>query len=142
MVASATSRVLDFVGHTRDIEACYGSGFTVATSGTAKGTVLYPITADPSGTANVTEPFGVCDSNGLVSITTSGSQTTGSLMTIYFKTPYAYVPSGVSVTVSTTAGAAAGGVITTTVTNSSLNISLGTALTTATTYYVRYTIAG
>lgn len=138
----AAARVYDSYDHPRDLETAYGSGFTVAASGTAKGTVVYPITADPSGTANITEPFGACDSQGLIQITTSGSQTTGSLMTIYFKTPFPFVPTGVSVTVSTTAGAAAGGAITTTVTNSSLNISLGTALTTATVYYVRYTIAG
>lgn len=142
MVASATPRTYDFVGHTRDLEAAYGSGFTVATSGTAKGTVVYPITADPAGTANIVEPYGVCDSNGLIQITTSGTQATGSLITINFKTPYPFVPTGVSVSVSTTAGAAAGGTITLTTTNSSLNISLGTALTPGTVYYIRYTIAG
>lgn len=142
MVASTTPRVLDFVGHSRDIEATYGDGFTVAASGTAKGTVVYPITADPSGTANIVEPFGAGDSNGLIKIVTSGTQATGSLITINFQTPYAYVPTGVSATISTTAGAAAGGTITLTTTNTSLNLSVGTALTTATTYYVRYTIAG
>lgn len=142
MVATALERRFDINQHTRDIEACYGAGFTVATSGTAKGTVVYPQTADPAGSANIAEPFGACDSNGLIQITTSGTQTTGTLTVINFKTPFAYVPTGVSVTVSTTAGAAAGGTITTTVTASSLTISLGTALTTGTTYYIRYTIAG
>ena len=142
MTSKASPRAFDTYGHSRDIEQAYGSGFTVAASGTAKGTVVYPITADPSGTASVTEPFGVCDSNGLIKITTSGTQTTGSLITIYFATPYAYVPTGVSASVSTTAGAAAGGTLTLTTTNASLNIAVGTALTTATSYYVRYTIAG
>lgn len=142
MTSNAITRSYDTYGHSRDIEQTYGAGFTVATSGTAKGTVVYPITADPAGTANITEPFGVSDSNGLIRIVTSGTQATGSLVTINFKTPYPYVPTGVSASVSTTAGAAAGGTITLTTTNSSLNISLGTALTTATTYYVRYTIAG
>lgn len=142
MVASATQRVYDVAGHTRDIEATYGNGVTVAASGTAKGTVVYPITADPAGTASIVEPFGAGDSNGLIKITTSGTQTTGSLITINFQTPYAFVPTGASATVSTTAGAAAGGTLTLTLTNSSLNISVGSALTTATTYYVRYTIAG
>jgi len=142
MVASATARSYDVNGHSNDIGAAYGSGFAVAASGTAKGTVVYPATADPAGTANITEPFGACDSNGLIQLKTSGTQTTGALVTIYFLTPYPYVPTGVSVTISTTAGAAAGGTITTTITNSSLAISVGTALTTGTTYYLRYTIAG
>lgn len=142
MVASTTPRVLDPYGHTRDLEVCYGNGFTVAASGTAKGTLVYPNTADPSGTANIVEPYGVSDSQGLISITTSGTQTTGTLAVINFKTPYPYVPTGVSATVSTTAGAAAGGTITLTTTNSSLTIAVGTALTTATTYYIRYTIQG
>lgn len=142
MTSNATPRVYDSYGHTRDVEQCYGSGFTVAASGSVKKTVVYPITADPSGTASITEPFGACDSNGLIRIVTSGTQTTGSLITINFQTPYAYVPTGVSASISTTAGAAAGGTLTLTTTNTSLNISVGTALTTATTYYVRYTIAG
>lgn len=141
MTASLT-RTYDAYGHSQDIQAAYGSGFTVAASGTAAGTVVYPITADPAGTASIVNPFGVCDSNGLIKIVTSGTQTTGSLITIYFQTPYPYVPTGASATISTTAGAAAGGTLTLTVTNSSLNIAVGTALTTATTYYVRYTIAG
>lgn len=142
MTAGGSPRLVDQYGHKRDVEYCYGSGFTVAASGTAKKTVVYPNTADPSGTANITEPYGVCDSNGLVSITTSGTQTTGTLIVINFQTPYAYVPTGVSASVSTTAGAAAGGTLTLTTTNASLTIAVGTALTTATTYYVRYTIAG
>lgn len=142
MTASALARQLDAYGHTNDVQACYGSGFTVAASGTAAGTVLYPITADPSGTANITEPFGACDSNGLIKITTSGTQTTGSLITVYFKEAYPYVPTGVSATISTTAGATAGGTLTLTTTNTSLNIAVGTALTTGTVYYVRYTIVG
>lgn len=141
-MTSALARSYDAYGHTQDIQAAYGSGFTVAASGTVAGTVVYPITADPAGTASIVNPFGACDSNGLIKLVTSGTQATGSLITIYFQTPYPYVPTGVSVTVSTTAGAAAGGTITTTVTNSSLNVSLGTALTTGTTYYLRYTIAG
>lgn len=142
MAQSARVSQFDVYGHSRDLEVAYGSGFTAATSGTAKGTVVNPGTADPTGTTSLVEPFGACDSNGLISITTAGTQTTGALRTIYFQTPYAFVPTGASVTVSTTAGAAAGGAITTTVTNSSLAISVGTALTTATTYYIRYTIAG
>lgn len=142
MTTTGSVRTVDAYGHKRDIESTYNSGFTVAASGTAKGTVVFPITASPTGTANVTEPFGVNDFNGLISITTAGTQTTGSLITINFLTPYAYVPAGVSATVSTTAGAAAGGTITLTTTNSSLNIAVGTALTTATTYYVRYFIGG
>lgn len=142
MTASGGVRAYDANGHKRDIEAAYGSGFTVAASGTTKGTVVYPITADPSGTANIVEPYGVCDFNGLVQITTSGTQTTGNLIVINFKTPYPFVPTGASATISTTAGAAAGGTLTLTTTNASLTISVGTALTTATTYYVRYTLAG
>lgn len=138
----ALTRKFDGSGHTNDVQSCYGSGFTVATTGTAQGTVVYPGTADPAGTANITEPYGVSDAQGLIQITTSGTQTTGSLIVINFKTKYGYVPTGVSVTISTTAGAAAGGTITTTVTNASLTISVGTALTTATTYVIRYTIAG
>jgi len=142
MTASLTTRQYDFYGHTNDLTAAYGNSFTVAASGTAAGTVVFPITASPAGTASITQPFGACDSNGLISITTSGTQTTGSLITINFSNPYPYVPAGVSATVSTTAGAAAGGTITTTITNASLNIAVGTALTTGTTYYVRYFIAG
>ncbi len=142
MTATSLERRYDINQHPRDIEACYGSGFTVAASGTARSTVVYPNTADPSGTASITEPFGACDSNGLISVTTSGTQTTGTLIVINFKTPYAFVPTGASVTISTTAGAAAGGTITTTLTNASLTIAVGTALTTSTTYYIRYTIAG
>lgn len=139
---SAQTRTYDVYAHAQDIQAAYGSGYGVIATGTTAGNVLYPITADPAGAASIVIPYGACDSNGLVKITTSGTQATGSLMTIYFATPYAYVPTGVSVSISTTAGAAAGGTITTTVTNSSLNISIGTALTTATVYVVRYTIAG
>lgn len=135
-------RSYDATGHPRDLEVCTGSGFTAATSGTTAGTVVNPGTADPTGTTNLTIPFGASDSNGLISITTAGTQTTGALRTIYFSNPYPYVPTGVSVSISTTAGAAAGGTITLTTTNSSLAISIGTALTTATTYYIRYTIAG
>lgn len=138
----AIVRRYDLYGHTNDVMACYGSGFTVATSGTAKGTVLYPITADPAGSANITEPFGATDSNGLIQVTTSGTQATGSLITIFFKTPYQYVPTGAAATISTTAGAAAGGTLTLTTTATSLNISVGTALTTGTVYNIRYTIAG
>jgi hypothetical protein len=138
----AQTRQYDFYAHTRDLETCYGQGFTIAASGTAKGTVVYPGTADPAGAANITEPFGVCDSNGLIQVTTSGTQTTGTLIVINFKTPYAFVPTGVSATISTTAGAAAGGTLTLTTTNTSLTIAVGTALTTATVYNIRYTIAG
>lgn len=141
-MANAFNRVYDATGHTTDLQAAYSSGYTVAASGTAAGTVVFPITASPSGTASITNPFGAADSNGLISITTAGTQTTGSLITVNFATPYPYVPAGVSATVSTTAGAAAGGTLTLTTTNSSLNIAVGTALTTATTYYVRYFIAG
>lgn len=140
---SALARQYDAFGHTNDVQACYGSGFTIVATGvTTAGTVAYPNTADPSGTANVTEPFGACDSNGLIQIKTSGTQTTGTLIVINFKTPYPYVPTGVSATISTTAGAAAGGTLTLTTTNASLTIAVGTALTTSTTYNVRYTIAG
>lgn len=142
MAVQARTAGFDSTGHSRDLEVCHGSGFTSATSGTVAGTVVNPGTADPTGTTNLVMPFGASDSNGLFAITTAGTQTTGALRTIYFQTPYPYVPTGVSVTVSTTAGAAAGGTITTTVTNTSLAISVGTALTTATTYYVRYTLAG
>lgn len=135
-------RRFDAASHPNDLTAAYGSGFTVAASGTAAGTVVFPITASPTGTANIVEPFGACDSNGLIQITTAGTQATGSLITVYFKTPYPYVPTGASASVSTTAGAAAGGALTLTVTNASINIAVGTALTTATVYYVRFTIAG
>lgn len=141
MTASLT-RTYDAYGHPQDLQAAYGSGFTVAASGTAAGTVVYPITADPAGAASITNPFGACDSNGLIRLITSGTQTTGSLITIYFLTPYAWVPTGIGVSISTTAGVAAGGTLTTTITASSLNVSIGTALTTATTYWLRYTIAG
>lgn len=141
-MAKANTRQYDVNAHTRDLEIAYGSGFTIATSGTAKKTVVYPNTADPTGTANITEPFGASDSQGLISVTTAGTQTTGTLIVINFATPYAYVPTGVSVTISTTAGAAAGGTLTLTTTNASLTIAVGTALTTATTYYIRYSIAG
>jgi hypothetical protein len=136
------NRVFDSTSHTNDIQAAYGSGFGIITSGTTAGNVLYPITASPAGTISITNPFGACDSNGLIQINTSGTQTTGSLLTIYFSPGYAFVPTGVGVTISTTAGAAAGGTITTTITNTSLNVSIGTALTTGTTYWLRYTIAG
>lgn len=136
------TRAFDATSHTNDIQAAYGSGVTVAASGTAAGTVVFPATASPAGSLNIVNPFGVCDSNGLIQVTTGGIQTTGTLLTIYFTNPFAFVPTGVSATVSTTAGAAAGGTITTTITNSSLVIAVGTALTTATVYYVRYTIAG
>ena len=142
MTASLTLRSYDFYGHTQDLQASYGNGFTVAASGSAAATVVFPITASPAGTASIAQPFGACDSNGLISITTGGTQATGSLITINFSNPYPFVPTGASATVSTTAGAAAGGALTLTLTNSSLNIAVGTALTTATTYYVRYTIAG
>lgn len=142
MTASAVQRQLDAYGHTNDVTACYGSGYTVAASGTARGTVVYPNTADPSGTASITEPYGACDSNGTIQITTSGTQTTGTLIVINFLEKYPFVPTGVSASVSTTAGAAAGGTLTLTTTNASLTIAVGSALTTSTTYYVRYTIAG
>lgn len=142
MTASGIARAYDQYGHTNDIVAAYGSGFTVAASGTAKGTVVYPNTADPSGTANITEPFGACDSNGLIQVTTSGTQTTGTLIVINFITPYPYVPTNAAATISTTAGAAAGGTLTLTLTNASLTIAVGSALTTATKYNIRYTIAG
>lgn len=142
MPSQAQNRSFDAYAHSNDLQAAYGSGFTVAASGTAAGTVVFPITASPAGTASLTQPFGACDSNGLIQIVTSGTQTTGSLITINFSNPYPYVPTGVSVTISTTAGAAAGGTITATITNSSLNIAVGTALTTATTYNIRYTIVG
>lgn len=142
MTTKATARMYDTNAHTRDVEACYGSDFTVATSGTAKGTIVYPGTADPAGAANIVEPYGVCDSNGLIQITTSGTQATGTLIVINFKTPYPFVPTGVAASVSTTAGAAAGGTLTLTATATSLTIAVGTALTTATTYVIRYTIAG
>lgn len=138
----ALNRMFDAYAHPNDLAACYGSGFTAATSGTAAGTVVNPGTADPTGTTNLLLPYGASDSNGLIQITTAGTQTTGALRTIYFLTPYGWVPTGVSVTVSTMAGAAAGGTITTTVTNASLAISIGTALTTATSYLIRYTVAG
>ena len=142
MTANNLIRTYDAYGHTQDIQVAYGSGFTVAASGTAVGTLVYPNTADPAGTASITNPFGAADSNGLVQIKTSGTQTTGTLMVINFLTPYPYVPTGAACTISTTAGAAAGGTITLTVTNASLTIAIGTALTTGTTYNVRYTIAG
>lgn len=142
MATNAVNRVYDAYGHTNDIQSCYGSGFTVAASGTVAGTVVYPITADPAGTASIVNPFGACDSNGLIQIKTSGTQTTGSLITINFATPYAWVPVGAVASISTTAGAAAGGTLTLTVTNTSLNIAVGTALTTGTTYNIRYFIAG
>lgn len=135
-------RRYDSNGHARDLEIMYGSEFTIATSGTAKATIVYPETADPAGAASITEPYGASDSQGLIQIVTSGTQTTGTLIVINFKTPYAWVPTGVSASISTTAGAAAGGTLTLTTTNASLTIAVGTALTTATTYYVRYTIAG
>lgn len=137
------NRMTDASGHNLDILSAQSSPFTVAASGTVAGTCVYPITADPAGTAVITVPQGVSDSNGLIRVTTSGTQTTGSLITINFQTPYLYVPTGVSATVSAVSnGAAAGGAITTTITASSLNIAIGTALTTATQYFIRYTIAG
>lgn len=142
MPVQAQNRTVDAYGHPQDLQHTYGAGFTAATSGTAAGTVVNPGTADPTGTTNLTLPYGCDDSNGLIQITTAGTQTTGALRTIYFSNPYAYVPAGVNVTVSTMAGAAAGGTITTTVTNSSIAISVGTGLTTATSYLIRYTVAG
>lgn len=142
MPTQAQTRSYDAYAHPNDLQAAYGSGFTAAASGTAPGTVVQSGVADPTGTTSLAQPFGACDSNGLISITTAGTQTTGNLRQIFFSNPYPYVPTGVSVTISTTAGAAAGGTITATVTNSSLLIAVGTALTTATTYYIRYTIAG
>lgn len=142
MAVQAQTRSVDAYGHNADLQNTYGAGFTAATSGTAAGTVVNPGTADPTGTTNLALPYGCDDSNGLIQITTAGTQTTGALRTIYFQTPYSYVPTGVSVTVSTMAGAAAGGTITTTITNTSLAISIGTGLTTATSYLIRYTIAG
>lgn len=136
------SRIYDAYAHTNDTQAMYGSGFTAAASGTAAGTVVQSAVADPTGTTNLTNPYGACDSNGLIQITTAGTQTTGNLRQIFFSNPYPFVPTGASVTISTTAGAAAGGTITTTITNTSLLIAVGTALTTATTYVIRYTIAG
>jgi hypothetical protein len=142
MPTQAQFRAVDAYGHNQDLQTTSGSGFTAATTGTAASTVVNPGTADPTGTTNLSLPYGANDGNGLIQITTAGTQTTGALRTIYFTTPYAYVPTGVSVTVSTMAGAAAGGTITTTVTNTSLAISIGTAVTTATSYLIRYTIAG
>ncbi len=142
MGTNAVNRQYDAYGHTNDIQAAYGSGYTIATSGTAAATVVYPNTADPAGTASITNPFGAADSNGLIQIKTSGTQTTGTLIVINFATPYPFVPTGAAATISTTAGAAAGGTLTLTVTNASLTIAVGTALTTGTTYNIRYTIAG
>lgn len=130
-------------GHRNDLIAAYGSGFTVATSGTTQGTVVYPNTADPAGTANITEPYGVCDTTGAIQITTSGTQTTGTLVVINFKQQFPWVPTGVSASISKLSdGSTAGGSLTLTTTASSLTISVGTALTTATTYVIRYTIQG
>lgn len=142
MPVQAQTRSVDAYGHPNDVQHTYGAGFTAATSGTAAGTVVNPGTADPTGTTNLVAPYGCNDSQGLIQITTAGTQTTGALRTIYFSNPYAYVPVGASVTVSTMAGAAAGGTITTTVTNSSLAISVGTGLTTATSYLIRYALQG
>lgn len=142
MVATANTRIADVYGHPRDIESTYGNGFTVATSGTARGTVVPSNVASPTMTVNITEPFGAGDSQGLIQITTSGTQAVGNLLLVNFQTPYAYVPVQGGVSVSTTAGAAAGGVITATLTNASLLISVGTALVTGTVYTVRYTIDG
>jgi hypothetical protein len=142
MTTTNLVRMYDTYGHSQDLQVAYGSGFTVAASGTAAGTVVYPNTADPSGTASIVPPFGAADSNGLIQIKTSGTQTTGTLIVINFLTPYAYVPTGPAASISTTAGAAAGGTLTLTVTNTSLTIAVGTALTTGTTYNIRYTLAG
>ena len=143
MTSNAINRVYDAYGHTNDVQACYGSGFTVAASGTTAATVVYPITADPSGTASITMPYGANDSNGLILLTTSGTQTTGSLISIYFSNPYAYVPTGVSVTISKLSdGSTAGGTLTLTTDASHINVSIGTALTTSTKYLLRYTIVG
>jgi hypothetical protein len=143
MGQQAQTKKFDTYGHSRDLEVAYGAGFTVATSGTAKATVVYPGTADPAGTANITEPFGVSDSQGLIELTTSGTQTTGALIVINFARTYPYVPPGASVTISKESDAStAGGTITTTVTASSLSVSVGTALTTATKYLLRYVLAG
>lgn len=141
--AQSQVRTTDASGHNNDISIAQQSPFTVAASGTVAGTLVYPNTADPSGTAVITSPQGVSDASGLIKITTSGTQTTGTLAVINFQTPYLYVPVGVSATVSlVSSGAAAGGTITTTTTASSLTIAVGTALTTSTAYYIRYTIAG
>lgn len=141
--SQSQARTTDASGHNADIISAQFSPFTVAASGTVAGTLVYPNTADPSGTAVITAPQGVSDSNGLIKVTTSGTQTTGTLAVINFQTAYAYVPTGVSVTVSAVSnGAAAGGTITTTTTAASLTIAVGTALTTSTAYYIRYTIAG
>lgn len=143
MGQQAQAKRFDTYGHSRDIEVAYGSGFTVATTGTAKATVVYPITADPAGTANITEPYGASDSQGMILLTTSGTQATGSLITINFAKPFPYVPPGASATISKLSDASAGGgTLTLTVTASSLNVSVGTALTTATVYILRYVLAG
>lgn len=142
MATRSFSSRYDAYAHNTDYLNIEGAGFTAATSGTAAGTVVNPGTADPTGTTTLTGAYGCSDSQGIILITTAGTQTTGALRTIYFQNPYPWVPTGVSVTVSTEAGAAAGGTITTTVTNTSLAISVGTALTTATKYVIRYTIQG
>lgn len=144
MVATAVSRGYDFAGHNRDLEACYGSGFAIATSGTAAGTVVPNTTgAGTAFSASVTEPYGASDSNGLVQLTTGTGPATGTVLVVYFKNAYPYVPTGASVTISTTAGVAVAGVVTNTVTNTSLTVTIATtALTATTTYLVRYTIAG
>jgi len=135
----AAVKAYDTYGHPNDPFTQINSGFTAATSGTAAATVVNTATADPTGTTNLAAPWGCSDGHGLFQITTAGTQTTGSLRTIYFNQPYAYVPVAFA-TVSTTTGAAAGGTITTTITGSSLNVSIGSALTTATTYNVHYVV--
>jgi hypothetical protein len=142
MPVQAQYRNVDAYGHNADLQNTYGSGFTAAASGTTPGTVVNPGVADPTGTTNLTAPYGANDSNGLVQITTAGTQTTGNLRVINFSNPYPYVPTGVSVSLSTMAGAAAGGAITTTVTATGITVAVGTALTTGTQYLLRYTIAG
>jgi hypothetical protein len=133
------TKAYDAYGHPTDALTQINAGFTTATSGTAPGTVVQTATADPTGTTNITQPNQVSDGYGQFQITTAGTQTTGSLRTVFFQNPYP-VNRPVVATITTTAGASAGGVLTLTLSPTSLNFSIGTALTTATTYNIAFAI--
>jgi hypothetical protein len=136
------NKAYDAYGHPTDAQTQINSGFSTATTGSAAGTVVQTATADPTGTTNITQPYQVSDGYGQFQITTAGTQTTGSLRTVFFQNPYP-VLRPVLVVISTTAGvtgATAGGTVTVTMSLTSLNFSIGTALTTATTYNISYVI--
>ena len=132
-------RGYDYYGHDNSNTTQINAGYTTATTGSAASTVVNPGVADPTGTTNIVAPNALSDGYGNFQITTAGSQTSGTLRTIYFNTPYGAIRP-VQAVVSTTAGITAGGALTATMSLTSLVLSIGGTLTTSTTYNVGFQI--